>query len=145
MRHGREDRPPRHEPLHPTARGHVQEQGRVRAPPLLGLDATKEEQPRTTRGRLPGPQRAPRPAEGALPRGAQAHDGPERGKVDERLRVDRGERRGGELADEGAQRTRRGLPGIDPAAKRRHHGWDIGGGLAVPCDVIHMHPPCGKA
>jgi hypothetical protein len=42
MRHGREDRAQRHDALYPTACGHVQEQGRVGAPPQLGLDAAKK-------------------------------------------------------------------------------------------------------
>ena len=98
-----------------SARGHVQEQGRVRAPPQLGLDTAKHQQPCPALGGLPGPKRDPRPADRALPLGAEAHDGPDRGKVDKRLWIDRGERRGRELADEGAQRTRRRIPGIDPA------------------------------
>ena len=145
MRHGLEDRTQRHDALHPTARGHVQEQGRVRAPPQLGLDAAKQQQPCPTIGGLPGPKRDPRPADRALPLGAQAHDRPDRGKVDELLRVDRGERRGGELADQGAQRARRRVPGIDPSAKRHDHRGNIGGGLAVKCDVVHTHPPRGQA
>ena len=145
MGHGREDRAQRHDALHPTARGHVQEQGRVRAPPLLGLDAAKQQQPCTAIGWLPGPKRDPRPADRALPLGAQAHNGPDRGKVDERLRVDRGERRRRELADQGAQRARRRVPGIDPAPKRHDHRGDVGGGLAVKFDCVHTYPPRGKA
>ena len=145
MRHGREDRAQRHDPLYPTARGHVQEQGRVRAPPQLGLDTAKKQQPCTAIGWLPGPKRDPRPADRALPLGAQAHDRPERGKVDEVLRVNRGERRGRELADQGAQRARRRVPGVDPAPKRYDHRGNIGGGLAVKFDVVHTHPPYGKA
>ena len=94
MGDGFEDRAQRHDPLHATARGDVQQQGGVGAPPPLGLDAAKQQEPGTALGWLPGPQRDPRPADRALPRGVQAHDRPDRGKVDERLRVDRGERRG---------------------------------------------------
>jgi hypothetical protein len=64
-------------------------------------------------------------------------------KIDEVLRVNLGQGLGRQLADQETHRTGRGLPGINPAAKRRHHGWDIGGGLAVPCDLVHAHPPGG--
>ena len=81
MGHGREDRTQRHDALHPTARGDVQEQGGVGAPPPLGLQASKQQQPRTARGWLPEPERMPRPADGALPRGGQAYDRPDLGKL----------------------------------------------------------------
>ena len=86
MRHSREDRAQRHDALYPTACGHVQEQGRVGAPPQLGLDAAKKKEPCTALGGLPGPKRDPRPADRALSSGVQAHDRPDRGKVDKRLR-----------------------------------------------------------
>jgi len=131
--------------LHAAARGNVQEQSRVRAPPLLGLDAAKKQQPCTTIGWLPGPKRDPRPADGALPLGAEAYDRPECGKVDERFWVDRSERRGRELADQGAHSAGGGLAGIDPSSKRHHHRGQIGRGLAVKFDLVHAHPPGGKA
>jgi len=87
MGYSREDRAQRHDPLHPAARGDVQEQGGVGAPPPLGLQTPKQEQPRAARGRLPGPERIPRPADDALPLGGQAHDRPDLRKIEEVLRV----------------------------------------------------------
>src|SRR5262249_20301993 len=115
-----EDRAEGHEPLHATARGHVEEQRRVRAPPLLGLDAAKQQQPCPTIGWLPGPKRDPWPADGALPLDAEAYDRPEGGKVDERFWVDRGERRGRGLAGQGTQNAGGGPPRPDPSAQRPH-------------------------
>ena len=57
MGHSREDRAQRHDALYATARGDVQEQGGVGAPPPLGLQAPKEKQPRAALGRLPEPER----------------------------------------------------------------------------------------
>ena len=145
MRHGREDRPQRHDPLHPALRGDLQEQGGVGAPPPLGLHAPKQEQPRTALGGAPGPKRAARPADAALSLGVQAHHGSDSGKVNELLQVDRGEWRGRELADQGAQRAGRRLPGIDPAPKRHHHRGEVRWGLTVKCDLVHGHPPHGTA
>ena len=61
--------------------------------------------------------------------------------------VNEGRREIGDVSirDGRIHRIGRSLPGINPAAKRRHHGWDIGRGLAVPCDLVHAHTPRGKA
>ena len=102
-------------------RGDIEKRGSVGPPSPLGLHAPKQEQPRMALGRLPGPERTPRPANDALPLGGQAHDRPDLGKIEEVLRVDRGKRRGRELADQIAHRTCHGLPSIDPAPKRHYH------------------------
>src|SRR2546428_7682261 len=96
-------------------------------------------------GWLPEPERTSRPADGPLALRGQTYDRTDLCKIDEVLRVNLGQGLGRQLADQETHRTGRGLPGINPAAKRRHHGWDIGGGLAVPCDLVHAHPPRGKA
>jgi hypothetical protein len=59
--------------------------------------------------------------------------------------IDGGQRLGGQLADQEPQRIGRGLAGIDPAGKRRHQRWEVSGGLAVKGDLVHAHPPRGKA
>jgi hypothetical protein len=73
------------------------------------------------------------------------HDRPGLRKIDEVLQVNRGQRLGCQLADEEPQRIGRGLPGIDPAAQRRHHRGHIGRGLTMKFDLVHAHPPRGKA
>ena len=50
-----------------------------------------------------------------------------------------------QLVDQEPHRIGRGLPGIDPAAKRRHHRGHIGRGFAMKFDLVHAHPPRGKA
>jgi hypothetical protein len=67
----------------------------------------------------------------------QAHDRTDLGKIDEVLQVDGGQRLGRQLADQKSQRIGRGLPGINPAGKRRHQRCHIGRGLTVKCHSVH--------
>src|SRR5262245_27629701 len=111
----------------------------------MGLHPPKQEQTRAALWRLPDPERASGPANDALPIGIQAHDRPDLGKIEEVLRVDRGEMRCRELADQVSHRACRGVTGIDPSSKSHHHRWDVARWLTVKFHSVHAHPPRGQA
>ena len=115
MRHVCDERTQRHDPLHPAAYGDIEDRRGVSAPAPLGFHTPKQQQPRTTRRQLPGPERTARPADSALPFSAQAHHRPELRKIAEVLRVDRGQGRRHELTNQVAERAGGRLSGIDPS------------------------------
>src|SRR5712691_8107502 len=76
MRSAREPRAERNDPPHPTALGHIEERGRIRAPLVMGLRAAKQEEPVCALPRMPRKELAPWPLDVAFPISPEPHLGP---------------------------------------------------------------------